>query len=57
MTDTKLWGDNSVNIQGSSGSCAQHFLSLQSIYKPSFISIPIVLFKLRLGQATLMTNG
>jgi len=33
------------------------FPSLPSIYKPSFISIPFVLFKIWHGQATLMKNG
>jgi len=33
------------------------FLSLSSIYKPSFISISLVLFKIWPGQASIMKNG
>jgi len=42
-----LWGDNSVkNRLLDYGSCVLPFLSLPSIYKPSFISIPFVLSKM-----------
>ena len=39
------------------GYWALPFLILPSIYKPSFISIPLVLFKRWPGQETLMKNG
>jgi len=45
MKNKWLRGDNSVGS-------AVHFLILSSIYKPSFISIPFVLFKIWPGQAT-----
>ena len=38
-------------------SCALPFLSLPSIYKPSFSAIPFVLFKIWPRQATIMKNG
>jgi len=50
-----LWGDNSVNKQDYD-SCALHFLSLPSIYKPSSVAIPLVLSKIWLGQATIVKN-
>ena len=37
-------------------SCALHFLSLLSIYKPSVIPIPFVLLKILLRQASIMKN-
>jgi len=50
-------GDNSVNIYVKDyGSYALPFLSLSSIYKLSFISIPFVLFKILPGQASIIKN-
>ena len=47
--------DNSVNIKGRiMVFCARHFLSLPSIYIPSFISIPFLLNKIWAGQASTM---
>ena len=52
--------DNTVNKQGMIIfiylSCARHFLSLPSIYKPSFISIPFVLSKICPRQPSIMPN-
>jgi len=61
MKNKKLSGDNSVNIQGRIMvlvHCpSSYFLLLPSIYKPSFISIPVVLSKIWPGQATIKKNG
>ena len=53
----KKWlrGNNYVNILGMI-MVHVHFLSLTSFYKPNFISIWFVLSKIRLGQASIMTN-
>jgi len=41
----------SINIQGEDyGSCALPFISLPSIYKPSFIEMPTVVLRLFTGQ-------
>ena len=53
---TWLRGNNSVNIQGRIMALVP-FLSLLSIYKPSFFPIPFVLSKIWPGQATIMKNG
>jgi len=51
MTNTKLRGDNFVKYPGYDyGSCALPFRPLPSIYKLSFISIPIVLSKIWPGH-------
>ena len=56
----KKWlrGDNTVNIQGRIMVLvhSNHFLTLKSIYKPSFILFPFVLSKVWPGQASIMTN-
>jgi len=50
-----LRGDNSRQYTGwDYGSYTPHFLSLPSIYKPSFISITFLLNKIWAGQATTM---
>ena len=43
-------GDNSVIYR--EGLCTLHFLSLPSIYIPSFIQMPTVVIKLFAGQGT-----
>ena len=48
-------GDNSINIQGRI--MVLPFHSLSSIYKPSFISIPFILFKIWPGQATIRNKS
>ena len=55
MNNTRwLRGDNSCQYTGCDyGSCTQYFLLLLSIYKPIFISIPLVLLKIWSGQASL----
>jgi len=47
--------DNTVNIQVRIR--ARHFLSLASIYKPSFILIPFVLSKILLHYDTYKVKG
>jgi len=51
------YGEITKYIEKDYGSCTLPFLSLSSIYKPSFISIPFVLSKILTGQATIMKNG
>ena len=52
-----LWGDNSENIQARIiDFCALPFHSLLSIYKPSFISISLVLSKIWPRQESIIKN-
>ena len=55
MNNIWLRGDNSCQYTGCDyGSCAMPFLLLLSIYKPIFISIPLVLLQIWPGQASIM---
>jgi len=46
MKNKWLWADNFKYTEVDYGSCVLPFLSLSSIYKPSFISISLLLYKI-----------